>query len=90
MKNEKLYKEFKEVIEANPELKEYLKKPGLLVLKVKSGEFQGTYIGPAARGMQKEIRDINNNRIDSDKIKWEMTGVHLDEYWSRELIGMYL
>jgi hypothetical protein len=80
MTNE-IYKEFYNVIEANPELKEALNNPRLLTLEVKSGKNKGLYIGPEARAMKREIG--RNERF-------RMSAVDMDEYWARELIGLYM
>lgn len=77
----KVYKEFKDIIESNEELKEALQKPRVLILEVKSGENKGTYIGPEARKVKREI---------GWGTKFNMYSEDMSEYWARELIALYM
>lgn len=78
-----LFFEYADVIEANPELKKALQQPAVLILEVYNGPNRGTYLGPEARAVSREV-------IRDGRTRFKMYSEDMSEYWASELIGMYL
>ena len=78
-----LFLEYADVIDANPELERALQNPRVLVLEVYDGPHRGTYIGPVAREVMRDIGFFGRTRF-------KMYSEDMSEYWASELIGMYL